>query len=161
MVANDFIVISEAFNNPPKRISDSTCLPQKTTSFLWVTTQGHKDQSNISSRRKQSFVKTRTHRLRKETQLQKLKASLEPFPRPKTSCTSDQSYQDGVRDGNEENRHAPPAVLSRSMQAGLFEAFHALPRNTNESMDFCLPSPLSVFAHREFGFELVVSVIRR
>lgn len=135
MVADSFIGISEAPDDLPQQTLDLRCPPpQKTTAFFWVNDQGNKDPCHISSRRKQSFIRTRSHRLRKETQLKKLKESLEPFPGSKPSFTDHQKFQNEERGENENDRHAP--VLSRSMQAGLVEAFPSLPRYTNESLDF-------------------------
>lgn len=135
MVADKSIGISEAPDTLPEQtLGLRYPSPQKTTTFLWVNDQNNEDPSQVSSKKKQSFIQTRNHRLRKETQLKKLKESLKPFPGSKPSFN--QRLQDVEGDENENDRHAP--VLPRSMQAGLVEARHSLPRYTNESMDFYL-----------------------
>lgn len=130
MVTDRFIGISEAPDDLPQQTLDSRYPPpQKTTAFFWVNDQGNKDPSHVSSRRKQSFVRTRSHRRRKETQLKRLKESLKPFPGFEPSFTDYRRFQSEERDENEIDRHAP--VLSRSLQATLGEAFSSLPRYTN------------------------------
>jgi hypothetical protein len=104
--------------------------------FLWVDYKDGKKQDLPFARTKQAFIRARSHRLRRETKLQKLKASMTPFP---TGLVQPPHHAGpGMRHSrtraNDRDRWAP--VLYQSPQAGVAEAFPSLSSASNVDLHF-------------------------
>jgi hypothetical protein len=63
----------------PPLVKSSKVL-QRSKDFLWVDHDVGNSQEKDDSRIKQSFLRKKYHRLRRQTQLEQLKASIEPPP---------------------------------------------------------------------------------
>lgn len=113
--------------------------------FLWVDYQGGVPQDLPFARTKHAFIRARSHRLRRETNLHKLKASMAPFP---TSLVQPHDAGRSVRNPPAKN-HSKKArtndrdlwvpVLYQSPLAGIGEAFPSLSSvsNVNLHFDYC------------------------
>lgn len=100
--------------------------------FLWVDYQDGKMQDLPVARTKQAFIRARSHRLRRETKMQKLKASITPFPTGPVQPPPAEKHSKTRPNGRD--RWAP--VLYQSPRAGVAEAFPSLGSASNVDLHF-------------------------
>lgn len=114
------------------------------TDFLWINAQEEDPKDRDASREKQAFIRTRHHRLKKESQMRSLKSSVQ-----QQSATSDSPQSETVSDyisddPSSRNSHdgrsltTHPPVLCQSLEACISMAFPYLSRPTNQSMSLYL-----------------------
>ncbi|KAJ5579583.1 uncharacterized protein N7459_005568 [Penicillium hispanicum] len=116
---------------------------QGVAQFLWVDCQEQTD-----SRTRQAFIRSRHHRLRKETRMQKLKESIRPFPGsgptygradPGPASAGDPNDPGEIElDLEADAAHHDVPVLYNSLDTGLLEAFPslAIPTTTGINLYF-------------------------
>ncbi|KAJ5669059.1 hypothetical protein N7462_010129 [Penicillium macrosclerotiorum] len=99
--------------------SNSEARLAKRETFLWVNAQDETDPNYTTEGVKQSFIRKRSNRLRRENQLQTLKASVKPFPKgrllpgPNMSSTLDREEQQADKKDRK-------ALVCHNMQAVWF-----------------------------------------
>ena len=108
--------------------------------YLWVDARQEKPHGQTLSGAKQTFLKTKHHRRRREAQLQKLKGSIVPFPdRPSSNDDArdikSTTKKNGQRPGNLSTALSQEPVLYRGIETGLEECFPSLSLNTSLSMN--------------------------
>lgn len=108
--------------------------------FLWVDYHDESSQARDSTlyRTKHAFIRSRSHRLRKETKLEKLKSSITPFPNRhapviRDSALSPSGRKDESPTSDEFTLYGP--VILHSPKAGVAEAYPSLCLEMNEDMD--------------------------
>ena len=132
----------ESAHLDPAAVGPGTQGPQ----FLWVDYQDGVPQDLPFARTKHAFIRARSHRLRRETNLEKLKASMVPFPTSLVPPPHDAGRN--IRNPPAKN-HSKKArtndrdlwvpVLYQSPLAGIREAFPSLSSasNANLHFDYC------------------------
>lgn len=112
--------------------------------FLWINAQEEDPKDRDASREKQAFIRTRHHRLKKESQMRSLKSSIQRQPAtsgsPQSEMASDYVHDDlSCRNSqNDRSLTAQPPVLCQSLEACISMAFPYLSRPTNQSMSVYL-----------------------
>ncbi|KAJ5358974.1 uncharacterized protein N7496_011387 [Penicillium cataractarum] len=124
---------------PPKPCRQTA---QRPVDFLWVDYEDESSQARDSTlyRTKHAFIRSRSHRLRKETKLEKLKSSITPFPKRHYPVIRDSvlshppsGRKDESPTSDEFNLYGP--VIVQSPKAGMVEAYPSLCLDMNEDMD--------------------------
>jgi hypothetical protein len=113
--------------------------------FLWINAQEEDPKDRDASREKQAFIRTRHHRLKKESQMRSLKSSMQQQPAtsgsPQSETVSDYISDDSGSSRNSQDDRsstATPPVLCQSLEACISMAFPYLSRPTNQSMSVYL-----------------------
>ncbi|KAJ5409169.1 uncharacterized protein N7487_003528 [Penicillium crustosum] len=129
----------ESAHLDPAAVGPGTQGPQ----FLWVDYQDGVPQDLPFARTKHAFIRARSHRLRRETNLEKLKASMVPFPTSLVPPPHDAGRN--IRNPPAKN-HSKKArtndrdlwvpVLYQSPLAGIREAFPSLSSASNANLHF-------------------------
>jgi hypothetical protein len=124
-----------------KAKSDERKLP---ADFLWINAQEEDPKDRDASREKQAFIRTRHHRLKKESQMRSLKSSMQQQPATSESPQSEtvseynSDHSSSCNSQNERSLTAQPPVLSQSLEACISMAFPYLSRRTNQNMTIYL-----------------------
>ncbi|KAJ5577558.1 uncharacterized protein N7459_006522 [Penicillium hispanicum] len=119
----------------PRRVESRP--PQPPTNFLWVDIQNPKLQSKADVRARHSFIKNRSNRLRKENDIQKLRASTVPFPKQYLShAPADSDFNSAQLrevDGGQNE-----LMLYQAPETGIREAFpsFSIPENVDINLYF-------------------------
>lgn len=127
-----------------RRPAKSSEALQPSVDFLWVDHDAGNFQEKEDSRTKQSFLRKKYHRLRRQTQLEQLKASIKPPPTawlPTSKSTVDTSTEN-----KRNNPRKPTARVIRVDQMGgqisyppstrVDDVLPVLSRRAKQSMDF-------------------------
>ncbi|CEJ61307.1 hypothetical protein PMG11_09843 [Penicillium brasilianum] len=103
--------------------------------FLWIDAQEEDPRDRDASREKQSFIRARHHRLKKESQMRSLKTSMQQRP-----AKSDFTPPKTASDHTSEDRCliAQSPILCQPLEACISMAFPYLSRPTNQSMTLYL-----------------------
>ncbi|KAJ5151406.1 uncharacterized protein N7482_010658 [Penicillium canariense] len=112
--------------------------------FLWINAQEENPRDRAASREKQSFIRARHHRLKKEARMQSLQTSMEPLPAdgdhpPAEAADYHRSSDVDCQDSGYESSVNPQSpVIYQSLEACISMAFPFLSRPTNQSMTIYL-----------------------
>lgn len=103
--------------------------------FLWIDAKEEDPRDRDASREKQSFIRARHHRLKKESQMRSLKTSMQQRP-----AKSDFTPPKTASDHTSEDRCliAQSPILCQPLEACISMAFPYLSRPTNQSMTLYL-----------------------
>jgi hypothetical protein len=112
--------------------------------FLWINAQEEDPRDRDASREKQAFIRTRHHRLKKESQTRSLETSMQRGPNHGNSLpskavwqqTSNNSSGQDALNNRAEITQSP--VLCQSLETCISMAFPYLSRSTNQSVTLYL-----------------------
>ncbi|KAJ5669892.1 hypothetical protein N7462_010962 [Penicillium macrosclerotiorum] len=109
----------------------------RTADFLWIDYQEGNSQDRELTRSKHAFIRTRHHRLRKDTQMQHFRASVQarPVDHPSPSSTNNliqkQPQGNVGNDGNDEVSRASLQIYG--LEAGVLDGFPSLASGTRQN----------------------------
>ena len=109
--------------------------PKPQNEYLWVNFEGPNQRFKAKIGRTQSFIASKSHRLRKAKQLQNLRDSIQPLPTHRDELYPADRKEES-NDSSESNGDLTRSVVCRAVGIGVQAAFPIFSVSTNASLDF-------------------------